>query len=190
MRKHSIFLAINSRLYYLIYIYNMVTLRPLQQSDRNQLAILANNWNIWKNVRDQMPFPYTEDNADFFINHIANNNENQIRAIFYDSSFCGMIGLHRQKDIYRLSAELGYWIGEPFWGRGIATEATLQMTTFGFKHLHLNRIYAGVFSHNIASMRVLEKCGFEREGIFKNAVIKNNVILDEHRFAKLADDAT
>lgn len=165
----------------------MITLRSLQASDRTQLASLANNWNIWKNVRDQMPYPYTEDNADFFINHVASSKENHIRAILHNDTFCGMIGLHPQKDVYRLSAELGYWIGEPFWGKGIATEAVHQMTSFGFSHLNLNRIYAGVYGHNIASMRVLEKCGFEKEGIFKNAVIKNNVIIDEHRFAKLAD---
>lgn len=165
----------------------MITLRPLQNTDRTQLAILANNWNIWKNVRDQMPYPYTEENADFFINNLANSAENHIRGIFYNDAFCGMIGLHPQKDVYRLSAELGYWIGEPFWGKGIATEATNQMTHFGFNHLNLKRIYAGVFGYNIASMRVLEKCGFEKEGVFKNAVIKNNEIVDEHRFAKLGE---
>jgi RimJ/RimL family protein N-acetyltransferase len=94
-----------------------------------------------------------------------------------------MIGLHPQKDVYRLSAELGYWIGEPFWGNGIATKAVELILKYGFETLNLNRIYAGVFEHNIASMRVLEKCDFVKEGIAKQAVIKNNKVIDEHKFA-------
>jgi [ribosomal protein S5]-alanine N-acetyltransferase len=158
-------------------------LRPLQESDNVALANLANNKKIWNNVRDAMPHPYSLENADFFINLVRKENPNHILAITLEGVFCGMIGLHRQNDVYRLSAELGYWIGEPFWGKGIATAAVQSMVKLGFETLELRRIYAGVFEHNLASMHVLEKCGFEKEGILRKAVIKNNIVLDEHRYA-------
>ena len=91
-----------------------------------------------------------------------------------------------QKDVYQKSAEIGYWIGEPFWGKGIATKAVELITKYGFDELNLNRIYTGVFEYNIVSMKVLEKNGFQKEGIFKNAVLKNDKVYDEHRFYKLS----
>ncbi len=160
-------------------------LRPLHESDNIALANLANNKKIWDNVRDAMPHPYREADANFFINMVKKENPNNILAIEYQGVFCGMIGLHPQKDVYRLSAELGYWIGEAFWGKGIATAAVQLMIQHGFDTLQLNRIYAGIFEHNLASMRVLEKCGFEKEAILRQAVVKNNIVLDEHRFAIL-----
>ncbi len=160
-------------------------LRPLQASDQKALAAAANNKKIWNNVRDAMPHPYSDNDAMAFIKFVKTENPNNILAIIYDGEFAGMIGLHLQKDVYRLSAELGYWLAEPFWGRGIATKAVNLMLEHGFATLQLNRIYAGVFEHNLASMRVLEKCGFEKEGISRQAVIKNNIVLDEHRFAIL-----
>ena len=99
-----------------------------------------------------------------------------------------MIGLIVQKDVYRKSAEIGYWIGEPFWGMGIATKAVEPITEYGFMELELNRIYTGVFEYNTASMKVLEKNGFEKEGIFKDAIFKNSKVYDEHRFFKLKND--
>jgi [ribosomal protein S5]-alanine N-acetyltransferase len=158
-------------------------LRRLHESDNIALANLANNKKIWNNVRDAMPHPYRESDANFFINLVKKENPNNILAIELEGVFCGMIGLHPQKDVYRLSAELGYWIGEPFWGKGIATAAVQMMLIHGFETLKLNRIYASIFEHNLASMRVLEKCGFEKEGISRQAIVKNNMVLDEHRFA-------
>jgi [ribosomal protein S5]-alanine N-acetyltransferase len=160
-----------------------IVLRPLQKTDNVALANLANNKNIWNNIRDAMPHPYTEANADFFIDLVQKENPNHILAIESEGVFCGLIGLHRQNDVYRLSAELGYWIGEPFWGKGIGTKAVELMVKHGFENLELNRIYAGVYGFNLASMHVLEKCGFEKEGILRKAVIKNNIVLDEHRYA-------
>ena len=95
------------------------------------------------------------------------------------------IGLTIQKDVYKKSAEIGYWIGEPFWGNGIATKAVELITEYGFNKLALNRVYAGVFEYNITSMKVLEKNGYKKEGIFKNAILKNDKVYDEHRFFKL-----
>ena len=92
-----------------------------------------------------------------------------------------------QKDVYRESAEIGYWLGAPYWGKGIATKAVALVTHYGFETLRLNRIFTGVFSFNKASMRVLEKNGFTKEGIFKRAVVKNGITYDEHRYAKWID---
>jgi len=163
----------------------MIELRPLKLSDKTQLAKLANNKNIWDNLRDFIPYPYEETDAEFFINSTKEEEPKQTFGIEYKGELSGVIGLVIQKDVYKKSAEIGYWIGEPFWGNGIATKAVELITEYGFNKLGLNRIYSGVFEYNVASMKVLEKNGYEKEGIFKNAILKNDEICDEHRFFKL-----
>ena len=162
-----------------------IKIRPLKLSDKTELARLANNKKIWDNLRNYIPFPYKESDADFFINLTTEENPKQTFGIEYGGKLSGVIGLVIQKDVYKKSAEIGYWIGEPFWGNGIATKAVELITEYGFDKLDLNRIYTGVFEYNIASMKVLEKNGFDKEGIFKNAVFKNNKVCNEHRFYKL-----
>ncbi len=162
-----------------------IKIRNLKLSDKAELAKLANNKNVWDNLRDYIPYPYMESDAEFFIGLTNKENPKQTFGIEYKGKLSGVIGLVVQKDVYQKSAEIGYWIGEPFWGNGIATRAVELITKYGFDTLHLNRIYTGVFEYNIASMRVLEKNGFKKEGIFKNAIIKNNKVCDEHRFYKL-----
>ena len=93
-----------------------------------------------------------------------------------------------QTDVYRLSAEIGYWIGEPYWGLGIATRAVELLTQYGFNQLGLVRIYSGVFDFNVPSRKVLEKAGFKLEGIFEKSIIKNGEIRDEYRYAKLKNN--
>ncbi len=162
-----------------------IKIRPLNLSDKSELAKLANNKKIWDNLRDYFPYPYNENDADFFIKLTEQENPKQNFGIEYNGKLCGVIGLIIQKDVYRKSAEIGYWIGEPYWRMGIATKAVELITDYGFNTLNLNRIYTGVFEYNIASMKVLEKNGFEKEGIFKGAVLKNENIFDEHRYFKL-----
>ncbi len=162
-----------------------ITLRQLDISDTSDLARLANNKKIWDNLRDYIPYPYSEKDAEFFVNLTQQEKPQQSFAIAFKGQLCGVIGLIIQKDVYRKSAEIGYWIGEPFWGMGMATKAVELITAYGFDTLKLNRIYAGIFEYNMASMKVLEKNGFEKEGIFKNAIFKNDKIYDEHRFYKL-----
>ena len=106
-------------------------------------------------------------------------------AIECDGKFCGVIGLILQKDVYRKSTELGYWVGEPYWGRGIATKAVARIVQYGFDELNLFRVFAGAFEYNVGSMKVLERNGFEKEGIAKKAVLKNEKFWDEHRYSKL-----
>ncbi len=165
-----------------------ISIRALKPSDKPELAKLANNKKIWDNLRDYIPFPYDENDAAFFINLTREENPRQTFAIDFKGKFCGVIGLIVQKDVYQKSAEIGYWIGEPFWGMGIATKAVELITEYGFMELELNRIYTGVFEYNTASMKVLEKNGFEKEGIFKDAIFKNSKVYDEHRFFKLKND--
>lgn len=162
-----------------------VKIRRLRSSDKQELAKLANNKKIWDNLRDYFPYPYNESDAEFFIQSTEQENPKQNYGIEYRGKLCGVIGLIVQKDVYKKSAELGYWIGEAYWGKGVATKAVELITEYGFDKLGLNRIYTGVFEYNIASMKVLEKNGFEKEGIFKKAVLKNEKVCDEHRFYKL-----
>lgn len=159
-----------------------ITLRRLKPSDKTQMAQLANNKKIWNHVRDYFPHPYTEKDAEVFIKAQSKDSSIVNFAIDYDGEFCGVIGLILQKDVYRKSAETGYWIGEPFWGKGIATKAVQLIVDHGFNELKLVRIYAGVFEYNMASMKVLEKNGFQKEGISKKAVYKNGKIWDEHKY--------
>ncbi len=162
-----------------------IKIRPLKFSDKTELAKLANNKKVWDNLRDYIPYPYKESDAVFFIESTNKEVPKQTFGIEYKGKLSGVIGLIMQKDVYQKSAEIGYWVGEPFWGNGIATSAVELITKYGFDTLDLNRIFAGVFEYNIASMSVLEKNGYKKEGIFKNAILKNDKICDEHRFYKL-----
>lgn len=162
-----------------------IKIRHLKLSDKAELAKLANNKKVWDNLRDYIPYPYRESDAEFFIDLTNKEEPKQTFGIEYKGKLSGVIGLVMQKDVYQKSAEIGYWIGEPFWGNGIATSVVELITKYGFDTLDLNRIFTGVFEYNIASMRVLEKNGYKKEGIFKNAILKNDKVYDEHRFYKL-----
>ena len=162
-----------------------IILRKCKPSDKSNLVKLANNIKIWNNLRDAMPYPYKESDADFFINLTQNVKPQQHFGIESDGEFVGVISIEKQSDIYSKSAEIGYWIGEPFWGKGIATHAVRQIIKYGFENLEVERIYTGVFENNIASMKILKKNGFLEEGIFKKAIYKNEVFMDEYRFGIL-----
>ncbi len=162
-----------------------IVLRRLTEYDRASLAFLANNKKIWDNVRDYLPYPYTEDDAESFINLTMQESIPMTFAIAYSGQFCGVIGLTGQSDVYKKTAEIGYWIGEPFWNKGIATTAVKLVTRYGLQSLDFVRIHTGVFEYNIGSMRVLEKNGYEKEGVFKKSIFKNEKIWDEHRYSIL-----
>jgi [ribosomal protein S5]-alanine N-acetyltransferase len=139
---------------------------------------------IWDNLRNYIPHPYTQTDADRFIGQCLLESPPLTFAIEYKGSLCGVIGLAAQKHVYRKSAEIGYWIGEPFWNRGIATIAVKLISEYGFNKLNLVRIFTAVFEYNPTSMKVLEKNGYTKEAVFKKAVIKNGEIWDEHRYSK------
>jgi [ribosomal protein S5]-alanine N-acetyltransferase len=167
-----------------------VSLRKLNPTDNIIIAELANNKKVWDNVTDLMPHPYSVADANSFINMAISSETQNIFAIEYDSVPCGIIGLHRQSDVFRLTAELGYWIGEPYWNRGITTCAVRLIVMYGFETIGLERIYACVYDFNTASQRVLEKCGFVFEGRSRKAVIKNGIIFDDFRYSIIRDDLT
>jgi RimJ/RimL family protein N-acetyltransferase len=162
-----------------------IKLRHFSISDAPRLAELANNPKISINLRDAFPSPYTLANAQNFIAMCSAYQPAQVFAIEYNDEYVGNIGLHPEKDVYRKSAEIGYFLGEPYWNKGIMTEAVKQMVKYGFENLGIVRIHTGIFEYNIASQRVLEKCGFKKEAIFEKAVFKNNQLWNEVRYALL-----
>jgi [ribosomal protein S5]-alanine N-acetyltransferase len=160
-----------------------ITLRALKKADKKPMAELLNNKRITVNLRDLIPFPYTKNDAEFFINLKKDEDPVMVFGIEYDKQFAGVISLIAQKDVYRKSAEIGYWLGEPFWNKGIITVAVKLITDYGFSQLNLIRIFAGVFEYNLPSMKVLEKNGYKKEGIFEKSLFKSGQVWDEHRYA-------
>lgn len=162
-----------------------ISLRTLEPGDVQNVVSLANNPKIAANLRDAFPHPYTEKDAEAFIEAARSANPPFRFAIEKDGHYVGNIALHVQDDVYQKSAEIGYFVGEPYWGQGIGTEAVKLIVDYGFTTLGVQRIFAGVFSTNPASARLLEKAGFSFEGASKNAVFKNGVLCDELRYAIL-----
>jgi [ribosomal protein S5]-alanine N-acetyltransferase len=158
-------------------------LRPWRIEDLDSLVLYANNNNIAKFMTDMFPHPYTTDKGREFIEYASRNNPPNILAIEIENKAAGGIGIHPQSDIQRKNAELGYWLAEPFWGKGIITKAVLQMVDYGFKNWDINRIYARPFGTNIASQKVLEKAGFTLEAQFEKTLFKNGEYIDELVYA-------
>lgn len=162
-----------------------IKLRPLRLTDAERLVELANNEKISRNLRDGFPNPYTLADAENFLKKFTNQDPVTFFGIEYNSEHVGNISLVPGQDIYRKSAEIGYFIGEPYWNKGIVTTAVNLIIEYGFKHLGIIRIHTGVFEYNNASQRVLEKCGFTKDGIFRKSVFKQNRIWDEVRYSKI-----
>jgi len=162
----------------------VVTIRKFRRNDKFRLAEIANNEKVAVNLRDAFPSPYAVEDAQKFISMCLRQKPYQVFAIEYGGEYVGNIGLHRQGDVYSKTAELGYFIGEPYWHKGITPRAVNLICEYGFRELDVIKIFSGVFSFNTASQRVLEKCGFVIEAVLRNAVIKKGVICDEVRYAK------
>ena len=160
-------------------------LREWQLSDAASLAENANNINIWNNLRDALPHPYLEkDGKEYIEMALSQPKPATLFAIVVDGKAVGSIGIFLRTDVERISAELGYFIGEKYWNRGITTDAVKQMVGYAFTNfLHLRKIYATPFDFNIASQKVLQKAGFEQEAILKQAAIKNGEIIDLHYYS-------
>lgn len=163
----------------------LAALRVWSPDDLPSLVRYADNPRIAAGLRDGFPSPYTAADAERFLAMAASPaSRNLLLAIDVDGEACGGIGIHPLDDVYRRTAEIGYWLAEPYWGRGIATAAVRALVPLAFERYDLARIQAGIFSNNPASMRVLEKCGFVREAVHRNAVTKNGVTLDEVMYAR------
>lgn len=164
-------------------MYKNYILREWKLSDKESLAKNANNINIWNNVRDHFPHPYMVEDAEQFINMVLSKEPPRIDfAIEIDGKVVGGIGIVLNSDVERISAEIGYWLGEEYWNRGIMTDVVKEMVDYTFSHLPIRKLYASVFDFNKASQRVLEKAGFEKEGVLRQAAIKNGQIIDFHYY--------
>lgn len=148
-------------------------LRSLREGDIPALAWHGNNLKVSACLRDRFPHPYTTQDGERFLAYVSQTPEECVAAIVVEDQVIGVIGLQFRTDIERCSAELGYWIGEQFWGRGIATAAITTFIAWAMPRFFLTRIYAEVFTQNSASCRVLEKAGFVRIGLLRKAAVKN-----------------
>jgi RimJ/RimL family protein N-acetyltransferase len=158
-------------------------IRDWRPGDEAGLVRHANNRKIWRNVRDAFPNPYTFEDAEDWISSASSATPATSFAIEVEGEAVGGIGFILGADIHRRSAEIGYWLGEGFWGRGIVGEAVQAMTEYAFANYDLARIWAGVFEWNPASIRVLEKAGYEFEARLKKAVTKEGQTTDELIYA-------
>ncbi len=161
----------------------MIELRDINQASPAEIQRLANNHAIAKNLRDVFPFPYALEDAQHFLELAANDKLGKVFGIYHQDIFIGTGRLVPGQDVYRINAEVGYWIGEDYWGKGYATSAVNLMVEYAFKELGLLRVYACVFSFNTASMRVVEKAGFEREAVIKSSIIKEGNVYDEYLYS-------
>lgn len=163
------------------------TLRPWRRRDVAALVRHADDREVWIHLRDLFPHPYTRKDARRWIRMTRSHPPGTTFAIEIDGEACGGIGIRIGGDVYHRSAEIGYWLGRAHWGRGVATEAVIAMTEHALARFDLCRIWAGVFSWNPASMRVLEKAGYQREGVLRDAVTKDGRTGDQVVYAVLRD---
>ena len=164
-------------------------LREWRKEDIKVLIQLANNKKIFNNLRDVFPYPYTKRDAENWINFVLSNNLPQTNfVITYHGQFAGGFGIIFKEDIYRFNAEIGYWLGEPFWNKGIISEAIILATNYIFKNFEIVRIYAEPFADNHASRKALEKAGYSMDVCLKNYVVKNNQIKDSCIYSILKED--
>ncbi|HZL90071.1 MAG TPA: GNAT family N-acetyltransferase [Pirellulaceae bacterium] len=161
--------------------------RDLIAADAASLARYANNRQIWLNLRDRFPHPYTLRDAVSFIEHVRSQSPPTVWAIDVAGEAVGTIGIMPRDDVERISAEIGYWLGEPFWGRGIMTEVLMAVTQWSLKEFQLTRIYALPFANNSASCRVLEKAGYVCEGRLHKSAIKGGQVIDQFMYAYIQD---
>jgi len=160
-------------------------IRDWQRDDAESVARYANNRKIWINLRDIFPHPYTMANAEAFLSIVTEDDPKTVFAIANEVEAIGSIGLVPGKDVHRFTAELGYWLAEPFWGKGIVTEAVKRITEYAFSRFSLKRVYAEPYATNPASARVLEKAGFKYEGLLRASAFKDGRLVDQLLYARV-----
>lgn len=167
---------------------NTCAVRSWRPDDAEPLSRHANNYKIWINLRDAFPHPYSAEHARDFIRAIRNRTPETTFAIALDDEPVGSIGFVLHPDVERVSAEIGYWLAEPFWGRGIASEALGAVTEYAVDAHGLTRVYAVPFASNAASCRVLEKAGYVLEARLRRSAIKNGQVTDQMQYAFTVTD--
>ena len=162
-------------------------IRKWKRSDAKDLAIALSNKRIQDNLRDGLPYPYTEQDGADYISAMLSADENEVFAfaVTVDGRAVGSIGVFRRENIHRQTAELGYYLAEEYWGKGIMTEAVTQVCKYVFEKSDVIRIYAEPFAYNAPSCRVLEKAGFQYEGTLRSNAVKNGKILDMKMYSLL-----
>lgn len=167
-----------------------ISLRPWQIGDAAAIVPYADDPLVAQNLRDAFPNPYTLTDAECYVNScVENEGRGQLcRGIVIDGRAAGSIGLFLGSDVYRKSAELGYWLGRPFWGRGVMTAAVRAICREGFTLWDIQRIHAEPFARNLGSRRVLEKAGFTLEGTLRKNVYKNGVLQDSMLYSLLREE--
>jgi [ribosomal protein S5]-alanine N-acetyltransferase len=164
-------------------------IRSWRVSDAVAVQRYANNRKVWLRLRDLFPHPYTLEDAHAFLGHVTNETPATTFALATPEEAIGCIGLRLGSDVHRKTAELGYWLGEPFWGRGIMSEAVAAFAPWAFETFDLARIYAEPFATNSASARVLSKAGFVCEGRLRASIFKDGQQLDSFLYARLREAA-
>jgi RimJ/RimL family protein N-acetyltransferase len=165
------------------------TLRPWKEDDVESLVENANNFNIARYMTDGFPHPYTHENGKAFIQFATRDTLIHIFAIDVEGKAVGGIGIHPQTDVMRKNAELGYWLGEKYWGQGIITSAIAKMVEFAFNTYDITRVFARPYGVNKASQRVLQKAGFTLEARLENVIFKNGEFFDEMIYAVRRKDS-
>lgn len=163
-------------------------LRPFRAGDEGSLVRSANDGEVARYLRDRFPHPYTADDARSWVAFNEGLLPVSNYAIDVGGAVVGGAGFVFNDDVYRFSAEVGYWLGRAQWGKGIATSALAALTRIGFERHRMKRLFAGVFEGNPASMRVLEKCGYQHEGVSKEHAFKNGRFVDVHNYAIVRED--
>lgn len=164
-----------------------VRIREWRAGDAVSLARHADNRKVWINLRDRFPHPYTMGDAEEWIRMAREQQPPTFFALDVDGEAVGGIGLTPGEDVHRRSAEIGFWLAEPFWGRGIMTDAVKAVTSHAFDVLRLCRVHAAVYEWNPASMRVLEKAGYQREGRLRRSVTKDGRTIDSILYAAVRE---
>ena len=166
-----------------------VRLRTWTLADAPALAKLINNKKVQDNLRDGLPFPYGEEDAKAFLSAVlaSDPDQNLAFAIEADGKLIGSISATRCANIHFRTAELGYYLGESYWGKGFATEAVRQICDYIYRNTDIIRIFAEPFAYNTASCRVLEKAGFQLEGLLRSNAVKNGRILDMKMYARIRE---
>ena len=162
-----------------------LTLRRFRDTDRDALVVLADNPRVSRFLADRFPDPYTLADAEAWLATTATEVRVCNFAVEWQGRLVGGAGLIPLADVYSGTAEIGYWLGEPYWGKGLATRAVALLAAYALDELLFIRLQANVFAENSASMRTLEKNGFVREGVLRKHVRKHGVVTDAVLYAKL-----
>jgi RimJ/RimL family protein N-acetyltransferase len=165
--------------------FGKYSIRDWRKTDAPSIARYADNREIWRNLRDGFPSPYRLSDAERYLEKVAQQNPRTFFAIAEKKEAIGSIGVVMGEDVHRFSAEMGYWLAEPFWKKGIMSRVVREFTDYVFQNFELNRIFAEPYTGNTASARVLEKAGFTLEGTMRANVVKDGKVRDQWLYAKI-----